>query len=96
MRTTWLIDMRNKPKLRGYITFKTTLIVSSHVEQHISKPRIFLLIQLITGILPIVSETGRYTRLRDIVTKHSEVYELKNVCVICVTFLKQKTKFTLY
>ena len=52
METTWLIDMHNKPKLRRYITFKTTLIVSSHVKQYISKPRRSLLIQLITGILP--------------------------------------------
>ena len=69
METTWLIDMHNKPKLRRYITFKTTLIVSSHVKQYISKPRRSLLIQLSTGILPIALETGRYKRIRDSVTK---------------------------
>ena len=69
METTWLIDMHNKPKLRGYITFKTTLIVSSHGKQYISKPRRNLLIQLITGISPIALETGRYKRIRDPVTK---------------------------
>ena len=69
METIWLIDMHNKPKLRRYITFKTTLIVSSHVKQYISKPRKSLLIQLITGILPIALETGRYKRIRDPVTK---------------------------
>ena len=69
METTWLIDMHNKPKLRRYITFKTTLIVSCHVKQYISKPRRSLLIQLITGILPIALETGRYKRIRDPVTK---------------------------
>ena len=69
METTWLIDMHNKPKLLRYITFKTTLIVSSHVKQYISKPRRSLLIQLITGILPIALETGRYKRIRDPVTK---------------------------
>ena len=53
METTWLIDMHNKPKLPRYITFKTTLFVSSDVKQYISKPRRKLLIQLITGILPI-------------------------------------------
>ena len=67
METTWLIDMHNTPKSRRYNTFKTTLIVSSHVKQYISKPRRSLLIQLITGILPL--ETGRYKRIRDPVTK---------------------------
>ena len=57
METTWLIDMHNKPKLRRYITFKTTLIVFNHVKQYISKPRRRLIIQLITGILPIFVET---------------------------------------
>ena len=28
--------------------------------------------------------------------KHLKVYELKMVCVICVAFLKPKTKFILY
>ena len=69
MQTTWLIDMHNKPKLSRYITLKTTLIVSSHVKQYISKPTRSLFIQLITGILPIALETGRYKRIRDPVTK---------------------------
>ena len=69
MEPTWLIDMHNKPELRRYITFKTTLIVSSHVKQYISKPRRSLLIQLITGILPIALESGRYERIGDPVTK---------------------------
>ena len=42
METSLLTDMHNKPKLRRYITFKTTLIVSNHVKQYISKARISL------------------------------------------------------
>ena len=83
MDPTWLIAMHNKPKLRRYITFKTTPNISSHVKQYISKPRRSLLFQLSTGILPIALEAGRYKRIRDPVTKHLEVYELKNVCITC-------------
>ena len=61
--------MHNTPTLRGYITFKTTLIIPSNVKQYISKPRRSLSNQLIAGILPIALETGRYTRIRDPVTR---------------------------
>ena len=84
METTWLIDMHNKPKLRRYITFKTTLIVSSHVKQYISKPRRSLLIQLITGILPIALETGRYKRIRYPVTKNFRSLRVEErLCNMC-------------
>ena len=52
--------MHNKPRLRRYITFKTALHASKHIKQYISKPGRSLLIQLITGFLPIALETGRY------------------------------------
>ena len=39
METTWLTDMHNKSTLRRYFTFKTSLFVSDHVKQYISKPR---------------------------------------------------------
>ena len=69
METTRLTDMHNEPKLRRYMTFKKTLIVSNYVKQYISKARTSLIIQSITGILPIAVETGRCKRIRDPVTK---------------------------
>ena len=90
------------------------------------------MIQLITDILPIALETGRYKRIRDPVTKtfrslrveerlhglcdtdrqiffsdrkkvNPDLFVIEiEICtciyniVICVTFLKQKTKFTFY
>ena len=84
METTWLIHMHNKPKLRIYITFKTTLIVFSHVKHYISKPRRSLLIQLITGILPIALEAGRYKRIRDPVTKTFRSLQVEErLCNMC-------------
>ena len=76
--------MHNKPKLRRYITFKTTLIFSSDVKQFISKPRKSLLNKLITGILPIVFETGRYKRIRDPVTKTFRSLQVEErLCNMC-------------
>ena len=69
METTRLTDMHNKPKLRRYMEFKKTLIVSNYVKQYISKARRSLIIQSITGILPIALETVRCKRIRDPVTK---------------------------
>ena len=52
------------------------------------------LLQL-ANIIPIALETGRYKRIRDPVTKTFRSLRVEER-LICVTFLKQKTKFTLY
>ena len=84
LKKIWLNDMHNKPKLRRYITFKTTLIFSSDVKQFISKPRKSFLNKLITGILPIVFETGRYKRIRDPVTKTFRSLQVgERLCNMC-------------
>ena len=84
METNWLNDMHNKPKLRRYITFKTKLVVSDHVKKYISKPRRSLLVQLLTGILPLNLETGRYKTLKDPVTKQIRSLRIEErLCTVC-------------
>ena len=68
MEKRWKTDVYSKPKLRRYMTFKTTLTASKYVTGFFVKSKRSLMAQLITGILPLSLETGRRKRIKDPLT----------------------------
>jgi len=59
----WLEEIRKKPKLRTYATFKENISVESYVKQYYTRDARSLLAQFRLGILPLHIETGRYANL---------------------------------
>ena len=58
----WSDNIKEKPKLRLYKTFKTVHQPENYVSSNLSRSERSLLAQLRFGILPIHIETGRFSR----------------------------------
>ena len=64
MKSQWLINLADKPKLRTYRTFKETFGTEKYIETYMPRARRSLYAQFRCGILPLNIETGRYTNTR--------------------------------
>ena len=71
----WLKDMKNKPKLRTYLTFKNKLKLEEYLLSEHNKKGRYLLTSLRVGTAKLRIETGRWKRP---VEKESE-----RICLKC-------------
>ena len=62
--SNWEKEIKKKPKLRTYITFKNSREVENYILAPITKNQRSLISQLRFGILPLAIETGRYSGLK--------------------------------
>ena len=59
--SAWRIEMLNKSKLSNYVQIKQSIKTSPYVKINLDKGKRSLMCQLMSGILPLQLELGRYT-----------------------------------
>jgi len=83
---SWLEEIHRKPKLRTYITFKSTFTVENYVRFGYNKKNRSLMAQIRLGILPLRVETGRYSNI-----------PLQNrLCENCIDLVEDETHFIIH
>ena len=87
-KTQWLDELRSKPKLRTYMTFKDDIYTENYVKSFMPRRPRSLLAQLHLGVLPLHIETGRFKNIKDNVTiKYRTVSVEERKCLVCKLYL---------
>ena len=84
LQREFLEDIKNKPKLRSYVKFKSEYATASYLCMGMSREKRSLLGQLRCGILPLEIERGRFKTHRD--NESGQVRRLtleERVCKMC-------------
>ena len=85
MCNSWEEEIYQKPKLRTYVTFKSTFGPEPYVYSYMSRSERSLLAQLRIAVLPLKIETGRYNNIK----------VEDSICNLCDLDIV-KTKITLF
>ncbi len=95
---TWEESVRQKPKLRTYITYKKAFIVEPYVLSFMNRKKRSYLAQYRSGILPLEVETGRWIN-KPVeertckICKDGSVEDENHVTFYCTAYVKLRQAF---
>ena len=95
---TWEESVRQKPKLRTYITYKKAFIVEPYVLSFMNRKKRSYLAQYRCGILPLEVETGRWIN-KPVeertckICKDGSVEDENHVTFYCTAYVKLRQAF---
>ena len=83
---SWPDKIRQTPKLRTYVTFKSEFKTEEYIKMNLQRNKYSILAQFCCGILPIRTETGRFVGERSV----------ERLCKLCdLNVLEMKDIFCL-
>ena len=79
----WSQNVKNKPKLRSYIKFKSEYEVEPYLKLNLVKWERSILAQFRMGVLPLYIETGRYKNIRNADGTIRKLKPEERICTLC-------------